>query len=298
MTRKSLDISAIRSGRWTAILAVLWLMFPLALQAANPVALDQIGFYEGTHSSTAPDWGSPEIKTTFAKDSARSIFTLIQLKNNLWLQSDQVFKLAVRYIHPDGSQVGEEVIETRLPTDWESIDLSSGWGWNEPGQWDAGFYRVELWLDDVTLLGDSRFFIKADTTTVTRVGNLEVEKIGFYEGGDEAADNAPDDWSDGRLRNNFNQSDSRYIYTLVSVKNGKWNIEDQQVNIYIRYYNSSGELFGDPIIDYQIPRDWPSARLWSGWGWPDPGNWQPDRYRVELWLDNNKKIGESHFTIH
>ena len=89
------------------------------------------------------------------------------------------------------------------------------------------------------------------------------------------------------------------IFTRWSrLKNEKWKTEDQQVNIYLRYYRSNGELFGDPIIDEQISRDWSSVRLWSGWGWPDPGNWQPDRYRVEIWLDNNQKIAESHFTIH
>lgn len=276
----------------------LLLMLSMALQAANPVDLDQMGFFEGTLNSQAPDWGSTEIKTTFPKDSARRIFTLIKLKNNLWLQSDQVFKLTVRYIRSDGSHVGEEVIETRLPTDWESIELRTGLGWDEPDQWDPGFYRVELWLDDTSLLGDSQFFIKADTRTITRAGDIELDQLGFYEGGDEAADNAPDDWTDGRVRNNFYQAESRYIYTLVSINNSKWKVEDQQVNIYIRYYNSSGELIGDPIIEYHIPQDWASAQLWSGWGWSDPGHWEPDRYRVELWLDNNKKIGESHFTIH
>ena len=151
------------------------------LQAANPVSLEQIGFYEGSRDSSAPDWGSAEIKTTFAKESARSIFTLIQLKNNLWLQSDQVFKLAVRYLHPDGSQISEEAFETKLPADWDSIELRSGWGWNDANHWDAGFYRVELWLDGSILIGDGQFFIKANTSTITvaRSDSVEFEQMGF-----------------------------------------------------------------------------------------------------------------------
>lgn len=286
--------------RWFSAWVILALLLTVSMptRAADTVMLDRIGFYEGNRNSIAPDWGGPEIKSTFARESTRSIFTLIQLKNNLWLQSEQRFKLSVRYLHPDGRQLNEDVIETRLPADWEYIDLSSGWGWENESQWDFGYYRVEVWLDDTTLLGDGQFFIKADTSIVTVSGSIEFEQMGFYEGGDEGANNAPDEWTDVRLQNNFIGEDSRYIFTLVSVKNGKWNIEDQQVNIYLRYYRSNGEMFGDPVIEYQIPQEWASARLWSGWGWPDPGNWQPDRYRVELWLDNNKKIGESYFTVH
>ena len=47
--------------------------------------------------------------------------------------------------------------------------------------------------------GDSQFFIKADTSMVTVSDDIEFEQMGFFEGGDEDADNAPDDWTDVRL---------------------------------------------------------------------------------------------------
>ena len=35
-------------------------------------------------------------------------------------------------------------------------------------------------------------------------------------------------------------------------------VEDQDVVIHLRYYDSGGNLVGDPVIEYRVPRDWVS----------------------------------------
>ena len=100
------------------------------------------------------------------------------------------------------------------------------------------------------------------------------------------------------MRNHFKQSSARYVFTMISPKNLQWQLADQTVKIHIRYYRSDGRLFGDPVIEYEIPQDWEYAELWNGWGWVEAGKWPEDHYRVELWLENREKIGESSFTIH
>ena len=119
--------------------------------------------------------------------------------------------------------------------------------------------------------------------------------MAFFEAGDDDA--PPEDWSDPRLRNRFAQAQTRFVYTLVSLENLQWRQRAQDVVIHLRYYLSNGELFGNPVIDYRVPADWEHAELWNGWGWSEAGKWKRDRYRVELWLDNRRKIGESHFEI-
>lgn len=126
---------------------------------------------------------------------------------------------------------------------------------------------------------------------------VEFDRLEFYEAGDDDNERPPEDWDDPRYSRSFDSGRTRYIYAMVSLKNLRWNLEDQHVVIHLRYYHSDGRLFGDPVIDYHVPQDWEFAELWNGWGWPEPGAWEPDRYRVELWLDNRKRIGSGYFTI-
>lgn len=127
---------------------------------------------------------------------------------------------------------------------------------------------------------------------------VEFDRIGFYEAGEDGNERAPQDWDDPRLQNSFERDRTRYVFTMISLKNLRWQLADQNVLIHLRYYHSDGRLFGDPVIDYEVSQDWEFAELWNGWGWPEAGTWEPDRYRVELWLDNRKRIGSGYFTIH
>ena len=123
------------------------------------------------------------------------------------------------------------------------------------------------------------------------------DQMAFFEAGDDVDEGPPPDWDDPRYTDRFDRARVRYIYTMVSLKNLRWQLEDQTVVIHLRYYHSDGRLFGNPVIDYEVPSDWEFAELWNGWGWPEAGTWEADRYRVELWLDNRKRIGSGYFTV-
>ena len=126
---------------------------------------------------------------------------------------------------------------------------------------------------------------------------VDFDQMAFFEAGDDVSEGPPEDWDDPRFTNRFDNTRIRYIYTVVGLRNLRWQLEDQTVVIHLRYYHSDGRLFGNPVIDYEVPRDWKYAELWNGWGWPEAGSWEPDRYRVELWLNNRKRIGSAYFTV-
>ncbi len=262
----------------------------------NPVEFVELGFFEGTENIEAAEWGSQQFKSSFSKSRTRYIYTLINLKNNLWQIKPQEVNISVRYYHFDGRLLAQPVITAEVPADQEFADLWTGWGSVAADQWESGQYRVELWLNNSKKIGQDIFQIKSNTISTSRSNSVEFDKIGFYEASPE--DEVPSDWNDSRVRNNFNKDATRYIYTMINLKNLRWKLQDQSVRIHLRYYHSDGRLLGDPVIEYDVPKDWEYAELWNGWGWPDPGKWPADRYRVELWLDNRDKIGESYFTIH
>ena len=129
---------------------LLFILFCLALAGTPkaddrpPLELVEMGFFEGDANATLPEWGSSELSESFDRAQARYIFTVVNLKNNLWQVQGQDVRLLVRYFAPDGSLLGEPLIEYHVPADWEYTDLRTGWGWNAAGNWEAGPYRVEI----------------------------------------------------------------------------------------------------------------------------------------------------------
>lgn len=291
------DFAWRRHGLLRAAACLLLGLSGISLAMANPIELVRVGFYEGTPATRTPEWGSPRIVSTFAQDTTRSVSTLFQIRGHQASAAGRDTRLTVHYLHPDGHQLGEDIVAIDHGLERETLELSSAWGGDTPNRWDAGFYRVEIRLDDGTPIGEGRFLIKADTRFVTLTGGVRFEQLGFYEAGEDGMEQPPESWSDARLRKRFAQSEARYIFAMLKLKNLKWNIEDQDVKIHLYYYRPDGEMFGDPVIDYSVPADWETIELWSGWGWPEAGSWHPGRYRVELWLDDVQKIGQGHFDI-
>jgi hypothetical protein len=280
---------------WTLFLGFFIASSALA-NIDNPIEFVELGFFEGAENIEAPEWDSQNFKSSFSNSRTRYIYTLINLKNNLWQIKQQEVYINVRYYHSDGRLLAEPIINAKVPADWEYANLWAKWGTEAADQWENGQYRVELWLNNNQKISEGFFQIKSNMVSTSRSEGVAFDKIGFYEAGPE--DEAPSDWNDSRITNNFIKNDSRYIYTKINLKNLHWKVRDQSVSIHLRYYHSDGRLFGDPVIDYDVPKDWENAELWNGWGWPDPGEWPADRYRVELWLNNIDKIGEGHFTVH
>jgi hypothetical protein len=279
-------------------------LFCARVIAASAVELDDLFFFEGGRDAQLPHRTSPKIKNSFDNSGVRYIYSVIRLKNKRWKESAQDLVINVRYLRADGGLIGEPDISQHIPADWEYATLWTGWGWDIAGKWEAGAYGVELWLDNTEKIGEGVFHLESSAKSVagSRIVSSPVgvrfDQMGFFEGSAESTEKAPDDWSDERLKNTFRKSEARYIFTLVSLKNRLWQKQEQDVSINIRYYHADGRLFDVAVINYTIPAEWEHAELWNGSGWPEPGNWETGRYRIELWLNDNQKIGESHFTVH
>ena len=271
---------------------------------ADTVEFEEIFFFEGNRDTQLPHSNSQQIKSSFNRDSVRYIFTVVRLTNKRWQESAQDLVINVRYFRSNGNLFGETSINQHIPSDWEYPTLWTGWGWDIPGKWEAGIYKVELWLDDKNKIGEGSFHLKSSSNTASgsRIApsssGVQFDQMGFFEGSAEATEKAPDDWNDERLRNTFRKSEARYIFTLVSLKNRLWQKQEQDVSINVRYYHADGRLYDVAVINHTIPADWEHAELSNGSGWPQAGNWKVGRYRVELWLNDKQKIGESYFTVH
>lgn len=102
-----------------------------------------------------------QYKNHFPKSTTRYIFFSVFVDNQLY--RNRVHKPLVigRYYRPDGSQMRDEQVKVDILPDWENADLWNGWGWETPGNWPVGTYRVEIWFGNKKV-GEERFSIYDD----------------------------------------------------------------------------------------------------------------------------------------
>jgi hypothetical protein len=121
--------------------------------------------------------------------------------------------------------------------------------------------------------------------------SFKVVDIRFFESG---YDTVPMDQRG--YYTSFSRSSARYIYGEVYVENRLYNREDNPVKLDYKYYSPDGSLFGETSYEHTIPYTDEWYYIWQGWGWSDAGNWEPGRYRLEVWYAG-KKVGENYFDI-
>ena len=109
------------------------------------VIFKDLKFFESGY--TAPETANRVYSTRFSKSATRYVFYQVRLENKLWKIRDNPIKVHAKYYYPDGSIMGEPVLEYTIPSDWEIAELHHGWGWREAGEWSQGKYRVELFID-------------------------------------------------------------------------------------------------------------------------------------------------------
>jgi hypothetical protein len=256
---------------------------------------ESLKFFESSY--TAPPAENRQYQARFPKSSTRYVFFNVAATNLLYRNRTHKPPVIGRFYKPDGSFMGEGKVDVDIPADWESTDLWSGWGWDDPGNWTVGNYRVEILFGN-SKVGEGYFSIyddKVSTPTTTSAPDektyLEFKSVKFFEGG---AQDVPE--SQRVYGASFPLSKTRYIYYSVYAKNLLHRNRSQKPVVRGRYYYPDGSLMGEAKINVEIPQDWAETDLWNAWGWDTPGNWSLGTYRVEI-LFGNTKVGEAKFTI-
>ncbi|MCX6173551.1 MAG: hypothetical protein NTZ27_02220 [Ignavibacteriales bacterium] len=88
--------------------------------------------------------------TTFSKSKARYIRYEVYVDNLLYNISDNQITLNATYYNGNNEIVGQPVLNFNIPMSWSAGYLHHGWGWDEPGNWKPGNYKVEIrYLNDL-----------------------------------------------------------------------------------------------------------------------------------------------------
>ena len=117
-------------------------------------------------------------------------------------------------------------------------------------------------------------------TYITSI-NAWVDELLFFESGSEEMDSVDD-----RVYSDlFHNPETRSIYYELNLLHPE---RQEPISFVIRaiYYYPDGSVMGDFTKDSNAEADWETSWHATGWGWEDPGNWDPGSYYVELHIDD------------
>ncbi len=122
-----------------------------------PLRLLGIRFYEG--GTTRVPMDNRRYASEFPRDSSRYIWCQVDMENGQWQDMDRRYVFSWQYLNPDGSLRGEAEFPFTVHKDWRTAWVNHSWGWDEPGHWPGGRYRVIILVDGKPF-GEGTFTIR------------------------------------------------------------------------------------------------------------------------------------------
>jgi hypothetical protein len=144
-------------------------------------AFDSLRFFES--GTTRDEYEHRKYNTRFAQSSTRYIYYELGMSRIARIQKAIPYQVEDRYYKPDGSLMTANHYEEQLQSGWGSWRSVSARGWDDPGHWEQGTYRVEILIDGV-LFAERSFSIEEDKAmeqTESRLG-VELKHLKFYVG--------------------------------------------------------------------------------------------------------------------
>jgi len=195
--------------------------------------------------------------------------------------SDIEFHIDTIWTKPDGTTYTQSSDHTLRSNVTKQRFAGNGYGYNEPGKWMPGLYKVDLLLNGVKFASKS-FTITNAVTFETQ--NAKVDFVKFFELG---KGNVPPE-AQRNYANTFSQPAARYI---------GWEIEilmsprpaDLEYTMEAVWSKSDGSVLLRQSIPTKVNKDWTGVNQANGgFGSENPGTWQPGTYKVDFFVNQNK----------
>jgi len=264
-----------------SVFIVLIFSFSAAITVEG-LTFDYIQFFEmGEDSIEKPN----RIYTdSFNISESRYIACELNVINEYYDMYDKQYKIVYKYYYPDGELFGEIDDNVNFLSDWSTAWYHNSWGFSEPGNWEGGEYTVKVYIDG-SYFGEDKFKMINDEHF------LDFTEIVFYEAGYNSIEE-----SSREYKISFPQSEARYIWYEIRFDNYFYDIEGQQIEFNVKYFNTDNTLMGETPFDEYIPLDWYDGWVSFGYGYDEAGNWEKGRHKVEVYI-GSEKVAESYFTI-
>jgi hypothetical protein len=227
-----------------------------------------------------------ERKNQFALEDTSLINWELHLGFPMLMEARHVSLQVVCY-SPDGSVFDTDQMDAHLEVGTEKHWFSNAFGFDRPGLWDSGVYRVEFYVND-RKLGDGTFEVIRDRLFLDQVS---VQSLLLYEG---EFDREPE--KEYRVyKNEFSRMETQYIYWEVALsypelKGNRW------VKFQYVFYNPDGSVLDSNVYGQELEAGTEFSEHSMGIGFEQPGDWETGQYRMEVLLDG-RQIAEATFVI-
>lgn len=223
----------------------------------------------------------------FPVSTTRYINWEIKLKYPEQGHHTDIFVRAVHY-NPDGSYDGEYTIPYCIEEDWKQSTHTGGWGYAEPGLWDSGEYKLELYIGGEKVV-EEYFEIYDDLNSFSAL-NPKAGKVEFFESDQYIED---EDFKD--IKTKFEISETRYVNWLLPLEHLAPK-QDIDFEITYIYYDPEGNKIADFTDEFMIEKGETLTYFYGGVGSVIPGRWETGKYKVELFVED-QLIAEEYFEI-
>jgi hypothetical protein len=114
--------------------------------------VDYILFFEG--GVETPPYGERVYAVKFARSRSRYIYAEINLSYSSPPQRVD-FIVVTRWYNPEGQVFAEPEMQSYIEPDWTSSAHVTWRGWDKPGKWAVGVYKVEFYISGHLVASDS-----------------------------------------------------------------------------------------------------------------------------------------------
>lgn len=132
------------------------------LPADHPLQDATVKFF--LSGSTIKEEDRKKTDVVFNQSQACFVNFLVESKNRYHQKKDSTVRYRAFYFY-GGTSMGDIDTKQKIQSTWATSYFSSGRGYDEPGQWEVGHYRVEVWIDDHKFK-DLNFEIREDRSKI------------------------------------------------------------------------------------------------------------------------------------
>lgn len=139
---------ALTGNWWTFVIWVLMIssagasQSPTYIPSLNATAKELV-FYESTRD--LPPLRDRIYRTEFGQSQVRYVCWELRMEHPDPGRKVP-FRIEAKYFNPKGALLTEHYIDSYFDTGWNSSNHSSGYGFDQPGNWVKGTYRVDIYI--------------------------------------------------------------------------------------------------------------------------------------------------------
>lgn len=131
--------------------------------------VNSLKFYEGGRDGVPLETRKYD---NFQKETTRFVFYELNLE---YPKPEKETQFSLKFVchKPDGAILSEVIAEFTVPPDWAGSILTTGYGWNTPGNWLPGEYTVKVYdIENSNLITTGAFTIGDDAAPILTVPSI------------------------------------------------------------------------------------------------------------------------------